>query len=167
MRDKLYRTRWVVYVKPPFGGPEQVFRYLGRYTHRVGLSNQRLVSLDARGVTFRTRGANTVTLAPDEFLRRFLLHVLPKGFVKIRHYGLMAPSHVATSLETARRLLGGSSPAVEPPRTPRDFCALLLALTGLDLRRCPRCQGERIRYPLAILESHPGARGAPAPPDTS
>jgi hypothetical protein len=85
LRDKLYRTRWVVYAKQPFGGPEQVFRYLGRYTHRVGLSNRRLVSLDERGVTFRTRGEGTVALSPDEFLRRFLLHVLPRRFVKIRH----------------------------------------------------------------------------------
>jgi hypothetical protein len=88
--EKLRRKRWVVFSKPPFGGPNQVFRYLGRYTHRVGLSNRRLISFDARGVTFRTRGANTVTLSPDDFLRRFLQHVLPKRFVKIRHHGLMA-----------------------------------------------------------------------------
>jgi hypothetical protein len=75
----LRKTSWIVYAKRPFGGPEQVFRYLGRYTHRVGLSNHRLVSLDDRGVTFRTRGEQTVTVAADEFLRRFLLHVLPKG----------------------------------------------------------------------------------------
>jgi hypothetical protein len=105
VKDKLYRTRWVVYAKRPFGGPEQVFRYLGRYTHRVGLSNRRLAAIDDRGVTFRTRGEQTVTLAPDEFLRRFLLHVLPKGFVKIRHHGLMAPSNVTTRLAAARRLL--------------------------------------------------------------
>jgi hypothetical protein len=79
LRDKLYRTRGVVYAKQPFGGPEQVFRYLGRYTHRVGLSNRRLVSLDERGVTFRTRGESIVALAPDEFLRRFLLHALRRA----------------------------------------------------------------------------------------
>jgi len=105
LRDKLQKKRWVAYCKPPFGDRDQVFRYLGRYTHRVGLSNHRLIGLDARGVTFRTRGDQQVTVAPEEFLRRFVLHVLPKGFVKIRHYGLFAPSHVHTLLATARQLL--------------------------------------------------------------
>lgn len=164
VRDKLYRSRWVVYAKPPFGGPEQVFRYLGRYTHRVGLSNRRLVSLDARGVTFRTRGERTATLPPHEFLRRFLLHVLPRGFVKIRHHGLMAAGNVNTRLPIARRLLASEPPAVESDttRAPRDFRELLLALTGLDLRRCPRCGAAELRrHPL------PAAATAPLPPDTS
>jgi len=164
VRDKLYRRRWVVYAKPPFGGPEQVFRYLGRYTHRVGLSNRRLVSLDERGVTFRTHGEQTVALVPEEFLRRFLLHVLPKGFVKIRHYGLMASSHVSTRLATARRLLEDAlsvRATIDASRAPRDFCELLLALTGVDIRRCPRCAtGTMIRHPLT-------ASFAPIPPDTS
>jgi predicted Zn-ribbon and HTH transcriptional regulator len=167
LRDKLYRMRWVVYAKPPFGGPEQVFRYLGRYTHRVGLSNQRLVSLDERGVTFRTHGANTVTVKPDEFLRRFVLHVLPKGFVKIRHYGLMAPSNLATKLAAARRLLGGVA-ASEPqgPQAPRSFEELLLALTGTDVRRCPRCDGTMTRHPLPTSDEDLPAPSN-APPDTS
>lgn len=164
LKDKLYRTRWVVYAKRPFGGPDQVFRYLGRYTHRVGLSNRRLVSLDDRGVTFRTRGEQTVTLPPVEFLRRFLLHVLPKGFVKIRHHGLMAASSVPTKLALARRLLERApAPAVlEAPRGPADFREILLALTGIDLRRCPRC-GE------LAMRRHPLPRDvlAPVPPDTS
>jgi hypothetical protein len=149
LRKKLYRKRWVVYCKPPFGGPEQVFRYLGRYTHRVGLSNNRLVSIDEKGVTFRTRGQSTITVSPDEFLRRFVLHVLPKGFVKIRHYGLMASGNLATKLAIARRLLGAPAPAESSsPSAPRDFCELLLALTGIDLRRCPRCGGHMSRHPL-------------------
>ena len=152
LRDKLYRMRWVVYAKPPFGGPEQVFRYLGRYTHRVGLSNQRLLSIDERGVTFRTKGEGTATVSPEVLLDRFLLHVLPKGFVKIRHYGLMAASNVPTKLAAARRLL--DPPTAEPatPHAPQDFRELLLALTGVDLRRCPRCGGTMTRHPLAILE---------------
>jgi hypothetical protein len=164
---KLYRKRWVVYCKPPFGGPEQVFRYLGRYTHRVGLSNHRLVSLDERGVTFRTRGQSTVTVSPDEFLRRFVSHVLPKGFVKIRHYGLMAPSNVATKLTTARTLLGTPAPAeTSLPEVPKDFCDALLALTGIDLRRCPRCGGALSRLPLQ--RPVPGVdTTATEPPDTS
>jgi len=169
LRDKLYRKRWVVYSKPPFGGPEQVFRYLGRYTHRVGLSNRRLVSLDDRGVTFRTRGDSTITVLPHEFLRRFVLHVLPKGFVKIRHYGLMAASNLATKLATARRLLGVSNPAEpSPTQPPHDFCEALLALTGTDLRRCPRCGGPMIRLPLPRPDA--GKTASPSstePPDTS
>lgn len=162
LRDKLHRVRWVVYAKPPFGGPEQVFRYLGRYTHRVGLSNRRLVSLDASGVTFRTRGEQTVTIAADEFLRRLVQHVLPKGFVKIRHHGLLAASHVVSRLELARRLLesAAKAPSLAPLRAPSDFRELLLALTGVDLRRCPRCDaGMMTRGPLPTT--------VPVPPDTS
>jgi hypothetical protein len=163
-KDSLYRKDWVVYAKRPFAGSNQVFRYLGRYTHRVGLSNRRLVSLDARGVTFRTRGDQTETLAPNEFLRRFLLHVLPKGFVKIRHHGLMAASNVNTRLAIARRLLECAPPRVagDTTSTPRDFRELLLALTGVDLRRCPRCGAAAMRrLPLA------SAATDPIPPDTS
>jgi hypothetical protein len=163
VRDKLYRTRWNVYSKAPFGGPKQVFRYLGRYTHRVGISNQRLVSLDERGVTFRTYGEITATLTPDAFLGRFVQHILPKGFVKIRHYGLMAAGNVNTKLELARTALGGQ-PRTEnrEPTTPKDFRELLLALTGIDLQRCPRC-GERaiVRRPLDRADIQP------APIDTS
>jgi hypothetical protein len=107
----LPKKRWHVYAKPPFGGAEQVVRYLGRYTHRVGLSNRRLISLDARGVTFRTKHGKTKTLEPVEFLSRFVEHVLPKGFVKIRHAGLLAPAHVATSLAAARAALACSAQA--------------------------------------------------------
>jgi hypothetical protein len=158
VRDKLYRHRWVVYAKRPFGGPEQVFRYLGRYTHRVGLSNRRLVALDERGVTFRTWGEQTATLDPSEFLRRFVLHVLPRGFVKIRHHGLMAPSHVRTKLATARRLLGDAPPPPNPadPPTTRDFRDVLLDITGVDLRRCPRCGLPAIRrHPLPTAHVEP------------
>lgn len=158
--NQLQRKRWIVYAKPPFGGPQQVFRYLGRYTHRVGLSNRRLTSFDSRGVTFRTRGNNTVTLAPDEFLRRFLLHVLPKRFVKIRHHGLMAASNVSTRLEVARNLLG-QTPASPTPSV-QDFRDLLLLLSGIDLRSCTHCLvGTVTRHPLSF------ALDPPFPPDTS
>jgi hypothetical protein len=151
---KLQRKRWVVYCKPPFGSPEHVYRYLGRYTHRTGLSNRRLVSFDERGVTFRTRGDGRVTLAPDEFLRRFLLHVLPKGFVKIRHHGLFAPGHIHTKLAAAHSLLSAAGSTAPPPptSTPSDFRELLLALTGLDLRRCRRCGSLAVlRCPLGVV----------------
>lgn len=172
LRDALYKKAWVVYAKAPFGGAEQVFRYLGRYTHRVGLSNHRLLSMDEHGVRFRTRGDKSVTLAPDEFLRRFLMHVLPKGFVKIRHYGLLASSHATTTLEMARERLtasrAASSPAVSTAsrRTPpaKDWREQFAALTGIDLTRCPRCgHGPMLRMALSILEPSTSCK----PPDTS
>jgi hypothetical protein len=154
----LLRKRWLVYAKPPFGGPEHVFRYLGRYTHRVALSNRKLISFDARGVTLRTRGPNVITLTPDELLRRFLLHVLPKGFIKIRHHGLMAPSNVSSRLETARRLL--QQPPLTSSPVNLDFRDLLFALTAIDLRRCPRCL-------LATVFRHPLTMPPPPVLDTS
>lgn len=156
--DKLGEKRWVVYCKPPFGDRAQVFRYLGHYTHRVGISNDRLVSLDEHGVTFRTHGEAKVTISPQEFLRRFVLHVLPKGFVKIRHYGLFAPGNVRTKLAAAHALFpaahpaAGAAPTVASERTPTDFREVLLALTGVDLRRCSRCGALAVvRRPLDEL----------------
>jgi hypothetical protein len=170
LRRKLYATRWVVYAKPPFGGPEEFFRYVGRYTHRVGLSNARIVSLDGERVVFRTRGDATETLPYHEFLRRFLMHVLPDGFTKIRHYGLFAPGAAAEKLAVARtRLteLGVATVATPSPRDgrpPKDFRELLLAITGVDIRRCPRCGvGLLLRRPLDPLELEPLARGPPCP----
>jgi hypothetical protein len=166
LRDRLHRTKWVAYCKPPFGGPEQVFRYLGRYTHRVGISNRRIVAVDEHKVTFRTRGEKTVTVSPHEFLRRFVLHVLPPGFVKIRHYGLLAPGNVRGKLERARIILERSGRASDsrPPSVPRDFRELLLALTGLDVRICPACkEGCMVRTALSQVVP----RTSPNPPDTS
>lgn len=160
--DALYRKSWVVYAKRPFGGPEQVYRYLGRYTHRIAISNARLVADDARGVTFRTRGDRAVTLPRSAFVRRFLDHVLPAGFVKIRHFGLLASGNVRTRLEHARELLGGT---VEPDHAPvadeDDFRDVMLRTAGLDVRECPRCHQHALeRRPL------PHSAGAPsrAPP---
>ncbi|HTP27539.1 MAG TPA: transposase, partial [Anaeromyxobacteraceae bacterium] len=104
-KDELYRKPWVVYAKRPFAGPQQVFKYLGRYTHRVAISNHRLISLYEDDVRFSTKDGRKITLSAEEFIRRFLLHVLPNGFVKIRHYGLLASSNVRTKLEAARRHL--------------------------------------------------------------
>jgi hypothetical protein len=158
LRDRLYRLPWVVYAKRPFGGPEQVIRYLGRYPHRVGISNQRLVRMDDDGITFRTKEGKTVTLLPEPFLARFLQHVLPDGFVKIRHYGLMASSHATTKLELARERLAPVTAArlcraAEPPGTGDDdrgsFVLVLLRLTGIDVRLCPAChQPTMVRQPL-------------------
>src|SRR5215469_2243057 len=114
----LRRKNWFVYAKPPFAGPEAVLAYLARYTHRVAISNSRLVSLDERGVTFRYKDCRrngrqrfrTMTLAPDEFIRRFLLHLLPKGFHRIRHYGLLASATSKANIAHAKELIAAPRP---------------------------------------------------------
>jgi hypothetical protein len=122
----LRRIKWVVYCKAPFAGPEQVLCYLSRYTHRVAISNRRLVAADDTGIAFRWKDYRingpgrwkTMRLHPHEFIRRFLLHVLPKGFHRIRHYGLFASANRAESIATARALLDVAPPAVDPQQRP-------------------------------------------------
>jgi hypothetical protein len=132
----LFRQDWIVYAKPAFGGPEQVLRYLGRYTHRVAISNHRLVSFDGDHVTFRWRDyahgnkQRLMTLSADEFIRRFLLHVLPKGFVRIRHFGFMANYQRSSSLRLCRQLLG-----MAPVPRPTE-----ITLAGSSWT-CPKCGG--------------------------
>jgi len=119
----LKRKNWFVYAKPPFSGPEAVLAYLARYTHRVAISNGRLIALDERGVTFRYKDYRrdgqaryrTMTLSADEFIRRFLLHVLPKGFHRIRHYGLLASAGCKANIARARELMTVPIPEVDPP----------------------------------------------------
>ena len=119
----LRRKNWFVYAKPPFAGPEAVLAYLARYTHRVAIANSRLIALDERGVTFRYKDYRrngqaryrTMTLAADEFIRRFLLHVLPKGFHRIRHYGLLASPGCKANIARARELIAAPMPPVDPP----------------------------------------------------
>jgi hypothetical protein len=151
----LRNKRWVVYAKRPFGGPEQVIRYLGLYTHRVGISNQRLVGMDDRGVTFRTKDGRAITVAGVTLLARFAQHVLPPHFVKIRHYGLHASANATTRLQRARDLLPTVATANDHDRDWRD---LLLRLTGTDVRACPCC-GERavVRTALPIARAPPEA----------
>ena len=157
------KKSWVVYAKPPFGEARHVLRYLGRYTHRIGISNQRMVSMSDDGlVTFRTKEGKTVTLPGEEFLGRFVDHVLPKQYVKIRHIGLMAASNVNTKLARARELLEGPRPATAVPATAvMTWIEALLALAGIDALRCPVCGGTVVRRPL------PDGARAPLPPDTS
>jgi hypothetical protein len=142
----LYKARWVVYAKRPFGGPEQVIRYLGRYTHRVGISNSRLVSMRDQRVTFRTK-TGVATLSGEAFLARFLQHVLPPRFVKIRHYGLHSASHATTRLFEAKQLLAGAPCDTLAPA--KDTLALIERLTGVDVRMCPWClQPTLVRRPM-------------------
>jgi len=168
LRDRLYRTNWIVFAKPPFGGVQQVFQYLGRYSHRVAISNHRLLSMDEGKVAFRYKdyrdGARwkVMTLAAEEFLRRFLLHVLPKRFVRIRHYGLMAGRNVATRLQQARNLLAPAE-AVAPAPCPapiRTWEQRVLAWTGQDPMHCPRCQGALTRRTLHDNHREPEATAA-------
>jgi hypothetical protein len=132
----LFRKEWVVYAKPAFGGPTQVLRYLGRYTHRVAISNHRLVAFDEQRVTFRWRDyargnkQRMMTVAADEFIRRFLLHVLPRGFVRIRSFGFLANACRAARLPLCRLVLA-TAPAVSTPPTVLDSA----------MWSCPDCQG--------------------------
>jgi len=136
---RLHRHDWVVYAKPAFGGPMQVLRYLGRYTHRVAISNHRLLAFDQERVTFRwkdyARGGKRgqMTLAATEFLRRFFLHVLPKGFVRIRHFGFLANRFRAPRLALSRQLLPSSS-ATDERAGSRDVRS-----ENACLWHCPRC----------------------------
>lgn len=159
MRSKLYDTDWQVYAKHPFAGAEEVFAYLGRYTHRVGLSNRRILEHTTDHVTIATRGDGTASMHPLEFIRRFLQHVLPRGFVKIRHYGLLASSNVHTKLDVARRLLGVETPDTDDEdatQAPDDWCEIMLEITGIDVRRCPVCGStRRIRIPLDEVDNDP------------
>jgi hypothetical protein len=168
----LYESDWVVYAKPPFGGPAQVLKYLARYTHRVALSNHRLVSLEEGRVTFRYKDyaddqrQKLLTLDAVEFLRRFVQHVSPKGFVKIRHYGLLANRQREAKLTVCRQLLLVVT------------AAALLTCTGAGAEgddgiepaarpRCPACGGERFeRRPLRPEGPQPSA-GVAAGSDTS
>ena len=146
--DDLRQQAWVVDCKPPFAGPEHVLAYLGRSTHRIALSNDRLVAGDGDRVHFRWRDyadhdrVKIMDLAVDEFLRRFLLHVVPDGFVRIRHFGLLANRRRAAALAQCRALLAQPSP---PPAAPESARDLLLRVTGLDIERCPVCQQGRLR----------------------
>ena len=156
----LRKKRWVVYAKPPFSGPEAVLAYLSRYTHRVAISNRRLTALDKAGVTFRYKdyrrdGADrqrTMTLSPDDFIRRFLLHVLPQGFHRIRHYGLLASAGRKANVARARELLVAPAPAEirssAPPPDPRP--------------PCPCCGGRMVV--IEIFQRVAQARAPPASP---
>jgi Putative transposase len=162
----LRKGEWVVYSKRPFGGPDAVLAYLARYTHRVAISNRRLIAADESGVTFKwkdyriegTARYKTMTLATHEFIRRFLIHVLPSGFHRIRHYGLLANGNRAANIKRARELLAAPLTVAKteaPEAAPTDEQRVLS-------RPCPCCGGR-----MVIIETF--ARGCqpqhrPAPP---
>jgi Putative transposase/Transposase zinc-binding domain len=170
-RARLYKQSWVVYAKRPFFGVEHVYRYLGRYTHRVAISNRRLISIDDSAIVFHTRDGKTATLPPLEFIRRFLQHRLPKGFTKIRHSGLLAPRNVNSALASARQILAAASataqqllpdvgasdlPAPSTQTADLPWTELLFRLTGFDVKRCPACgQCTLVRLPLPEARAPP------------
>ena len=153
----LRRRKWYLNTKPPFGGPEAVLAYLARYTHRVAISNRRLIAADASGVTFkykdyRIKGPGrykTMTLPPHEFIRRFLLHVLPKGFHRIRHYGFFANTSRVETIARARVLIGTAAPTIEtaPGNAEADIC--------------PCCGGRMLVIERFERGSHPRYRSSP------
>jgi hypothetical protein len=140
----VHRTEWVVYAKRPFAGPAQVLDYVGRYTHRVAVSNNRLLSMDDEKVRFRWKDyrdgnrQKTMTLDGGEFIRRFLIHVLPDGFHRIRYFGFLGNCQRARKLALCRKLLGMAPPETAGP--PVDYRDRFEALTGRSLRECPHCR---------------------------
>jgi len=158
-------TEWVVYAKRPFAGPEQVLDYVGRYTHRVAISNNRLLDIDNEKVSFRYKDyrhesqQKTMTLDAEEFIRRFLLHILPDGFQRIRYYGFLSNRYREEKLARCRELLG--MPVCEPPalHDTDDYRDRYEGLTGSSLRACPVCHQGHMVW-MAILPSQPNRQTA-------
>jgi Putative transposase/Transposase zinc-binding domain len=147
----LYAKEWVVYAKPPFNGPQTVLGYLGRYTHRIAITNHRITGAENGKVSFLWKDyadgnkQKVMTLDASEFIRRFLLHVLPDGFVKIRHFGFLSNKHRKECLEACRTLLGVRKPE---PALSETWQESLLRITGIDVTRCPLCEGRMRRKEL-------------------
>jgi hypothetical protein len=150
------KVEWVVYAKPPFAGPQQVLDYVGRYTHRVAISNHRLLDIENGHVQFQWKDyrdnnqPKTMTLDADEFIRRFLLHTLPDGFQRIRYYGLLGNRYRQQNLARCRQLLGMAAPESTIPKDYRDRYE---ELTGCSLRRCPVCQ-HGCMVTIQVLPAH-------------
>lgn len=153
----LKNAEWVVYAKPPFGGPQQVLQYLGRYTHRVAISNRRLLALEEGQVSFQWKDyrhqqqQKVMTVSAEEFIQRFLQHALPPRFQRIRYYGFLANCHRAAKLELCRRLL--ATPCTDLLPRPTDCRDLLVALTTSNLRLCPQC-GVGILIRIQLFPCH-------------
>jgi len=149
---RMKACEWVVYAKRPFAGPQQVLDYVGRYTHRVAISNNRLLDMENGQVRFQWKDyrddgkIKTMTLSADEFIRRFLLHVLPNGFQRIRYYGLLGNRFRKEKLTQCRCLLGMSPPSEQtnPSPTEKDYRDRYEELTGNSLHQCPQCQQGRM-----------------------
>jgi hypothetical protein len=169
--DQSVQKEWVVYAKPPFGGPAQVLKYLAGYTHRVAIANKRLLSLENGQVTFRWKDyahgsrQSTMTLQATEFIRRFLLHVLPRSFVRIRYYGFLANRFRAQNLARCRELLGQSVTAGSPAPQPQE--AADAPKTEKGAAKCPQCHQGHLRIVETLPPQRPGAADKVPAHDTS
>ena len=158
---------WVVYAKQPLGGPAQVLEYLGRYTHRVAISNERIIGIDDEHVAFRVRAdpasgtKRTVRLPGPVFIDRFLLHVLPPGFKRIRHYGLLAPAHKTQRLSAARRALAAPTPELA---VLESVAAFLHRVAGIDWAQCSCCQQGHFIVTAVIAPQRRLTQPAQGPP---
>lgn len=144
--NELYSKKWITYCKQPFGGPEQVINYLGRYTHRVAINNHRIKSIEGGKVTFSYKDyrdcnkTKEMALEAGEFMRRFLLHVLPDNFYKIRYYGILSSRNKKTKLTQCMRILGVKESNAEETGASKSWKEMLYELTGIDVTRCPECK---------------------------
>jgi predicted Zn-ribbon and HTH transcriptional regulator len=142
--NDLYKKKWITYCKRPFGGADQVINYLGRYTHRVAISNNRIKSIEGGEVRFSYKDyrdrdkIKEMRLEANEFIRRFLLHILPEGFYKIRYYGILSSRNKKTKLAICKELLGKS-------KSHKSWKELLYELTGIDIEKCPKCKEGRMK----------------------
>ena len=154
MLNDCYAKNWYCYCKAPFSGPLAVIKYLGRYTHRIAIANSRIVSVDEQTVTFKVKDKKTaretkeITLQGYEFIRRFLMHVLPKGFVKIRYYGILAARNKKTKLALCRKLT--ASPLYKPLFAGLSTIEIVSMLLGRDVTLCPACRLGRLKTSYSI-----------------
>jgi len=145
----LFKAKWIAYAKRPFAGPQQVLEYLGRYTHRVAISNNRIISIDKGKVTFKYRNRERnneiriMTLDAHEFIRRFLLHILPMGFMKIRYFGFLAHKNKSETIALLRKLIDPQ--ATLPEKIKETIIEMMLRLTGSDITCCPKCGKEKMK----------------------
>jgi hypothetical protein len=154
--SSLFKAKWIAYAKRPFAGPEQVLEYLGRYTHRVAISNNRIISIDKGKVTFKYRDRQRnndiriMTLNAHEFIRRFLLHILPGGFMKIRYFGFLAHKNKNKTIALLRKLIDPQ--ATLPEKMKETVVNMMLRLTGTDITCCPKCGKGK----LTMIRKLPG-----------
>jgi hypothetical protein len=148
--NSVSKKKWIAYAKRPFAGPQQVLDYLGRYTHRIAISNNRIVSIDDGRVTFTYKDRKNdneikkMTLDADEFIRRFLLHVLPKGLIKIRYFGFLSHTNKKQEIPLIWKLIDPE--ATLPEKMKETICEMMLRLTGIDITCCPKCiKGKMIK----------------------
>jgi hypothetical protein len=164
LKQALYQHDWVVYAKQPLGGPDAVLDYLGRYTHRVAISNERIVGIDGDDVIFRVRadggGKRHCRLPGNEFIRRFLLHVLPSGFKRIRHYGLLSPARKKAGLAAARVALNVPLPQ---PAVIESVAEFMRRVARFNFQRCPQCGDGQFRV-IAVIPAQRWLPGPRAPP---